>query len=390
MIHASDDDLLDRYVAQRDPSAFHDLVQRHLNLVYSSALRRVRDPHLAQDIAQAVFLILSQKARSARRSPMLTAWLLSTVRYAAANALKVQHRRQRYESVAAQTAQASTDASANPSDILIWREAAAHLDDAILKLPALDRRVILLRYFQDQPIDSIARSLNTTEAAAKMRLSRSLEKLRLRLNRHGASLAPAGAASLTVLLAANAVRAAPAGLHSSMTTLAVTGSASTTATIIAKGALTMMTLAKAKTAAVVAIVACVVGTSAFVTMNGARAQNVPAPAADLRALADARVQAARKVIEMLDRQIQSGQPLTPSLVELKGTALRRLAEARIDASPDPAARLRAAEEYVQQSRDLHNLLDRRQNMDVSAIQLSHSAYHVVDAEYFLAKLKSAQ
>src|ERR1700761_2461553 len=93
--------LLARYAGGRDEAAFAALVRRHVNLVYSAAARRLGDRHLAQDVTQAVFLILAKKANSIRRDAPLSAWLLTTVRYASNNALRIEMRRQRRERAAA-------------------------------------------------------------------------------------------------------------------------------------------------------------------------------------------------------------------------------------------------------------------------------------------------
>jgi len=78
-----DAELLSRYVLQRSEEAFTTLVERHVSLVYSSALRQVRDPHLAEEITQAVFVILARKAGSLRRETILAGWMCSTARFAA-------------------------------------------------------------------------------------------------------------------------------------------------------------------------------------------------------------------------------------------------------------------------------------------------------------------
>src|SRR5688572_11173617 len=94
--------------------------------------------------------------------------------------------------------------------------------------------------------------------------------------------------------------------------------------------------------------------------DSARAQDRPAAPAppgaggDVRTKAAARVEAAQKLVEAIEKTQTLGQePLTPSFVELKGLAHRRLADARIDAAgpDDRAARVRAAEEYAKQCRD---------------------------------------
>ena len=204
--------LLERYVRERDQSAFTELARRYMDLVNSAAARRVGDRHLAEDITQAVFMILARKPASAARTAPLSAWLLNTVRYAAANALKTQRRRLHHHALAARQASASAACSPNPSDVLVWQEVAAHLDDAVLALPARDRQVVLLRYFQNNSIDDVAAATKSTEGAVKQRLSRSIEKLRKKLIRRGVVFGAEGAVILSALLAEHAVKAAPARL----------------------------------------------------------------------------------------------------------------------------------------------------------------------------------
>src|SRR5215475_5477335 len=97
-MHLLDDaELLSAYVAQKSEEAFATLVERHVSLVYSSALRQARDPQLAQEITQAVFIILARKAGSLGREIVLPGWLCRTARFTAGNALKVARRRQHWE-----------------------------------------------------------------------------------------------------------------------------------------------------------------------------------------------------------------------------------------------------------------------------------------------------
>ena len=80
-----DSELLGRYARTRSEDAFAELVQRHVNLVYSAALRQVNgDAHLAQDVAQTVFTDLARKATSLMGRHTLTGWLYTSAHFAAA------------------------------------------------------------------------------------------------------------------------------------------------------------------------------------------------------------------------------------------------------------------------------------------------------------------
>ena len=92
----TDWELLQQYVQTRSPDAFAELVRRHSAWVRSAARRLVRDEHLADDVTQAVFLALSQKASGLHQGAALSTWLFSVTRYASAAALRAQSRRQRH------------------------------------------------------------------------------------------------------------------------------------------------------------------------------------------------------------------------------------------------------------------------------------------------------
>ena len=160
----------------------------------------------------------------------------------------------------------------------------------------------------------------------------------------------------------------------------------------------MMTLAKIKTIAAILLVATAVGSGLFVvTQRGARAQNQSAGQAriapgQLSQHAAARVQAAQQVVDALNSRAQAREPLTPTFVELQAMAERRLVEAQMDATDDPAARSKIAEQHLQQCRDTLAMLKNRMQArtDVSDVQVAQEAYHLADAEYLLAKLQAGK
>jgi DNA-directed RNA polymerase specialized sigma24 family protein len=92
MAEADDSELLQRYAKAGSEEAFATLVARYVNLVYSAGLRKTGDPHAAEEIAQAVFIILARKADRFRQTTVLSGWMYQTARLTTASFLRTERR----------------------------------------------------------------------------------------------------------------------------------------------------------------------------------------------------------------------------------------------------------------------------------------------------------
>ena len=230
-----DAQLLREYTEARSEASFGELVTRHIDLVYSAALRVAGgDRHLAEDVTQVVFMDLARKARGLPRNVLLAGWLHRHTCYTVAKAVRTERRRKARERIAMEMR--ALDDNTEPP----WERIAPHLDEGLNQLSASDRDAIVLRFLKRQDFRAVGAALGISEDAAQKRVSRALDKLRGVLSRRGVALTATAVASA---LAAEAVTAAPAALAVSVTAASL---AATTGTGTALTLLKFMAMTKFK------------------------------------------------------------------------------------------------------------------------------------------------
>lgn len=216
---------------------------RHINKVYSVALRHTGNPHQAEEITQAVFVILARKARSLGSRVILEGWLYQTARLTALASARSEARRAHREQ------QAFMQSVSNESEPDVWSQIAPLIDSAIGSLNNSDRDAVVLRFFYGKSMHEVGAVLGANEGATRLRLHRTMEKLRRYFEKRGIV---STSEILAGTISANAVQFAPLGLATSATALALAKNplaVSSTLTLI-KGALKIMDWTKAKTAIV--------------------------------------------------------------------------------------------------------------------------------------------
>ena len=292
----TDQQLLRDYTERRSEEAFAELVQRHVDHVYSAALRMVHDAHLAEDVTQSAFVALAQNARQLAEHPVLSGWLHRTAQNLAVKTVRSDARRRAHEQEAAMDGLLATESDAD------WEQIAPHLDAALGELTQADHDALTLRYFERKSAREMATVLGTSDEAAQKRVSRAVERLREFLANRRVAV---GGTGLAALLSTNAVQSAPFGLGATIAASAtLTGAVLHTATTIGvTNAIAMTTLQKIL---ITGSVAVAVGTGIY----GSR-----------------QISLLRTQVETLRRQQEPFASQSEELLRQRDEAIKRLAAA---------------------------------------------------------------
>jgi len=340
----SDHELLQRYAESRCEASFTELVKRHVDLVYSAALRQVGgDAHLAHDVTQSVFIDLARKAGSLSGRTVLAGWLYTSTHFAAAKIVRTEQRWRAREQEANSMREISDESAVEPS----WEELKPVIDEAMHSLNQGERDAVLLRYFEKRQLGEVGEKLGVSEDAARKRVDRALDKLRGLLARRGVT---STSAALVAILGTHTVAAAPVGMAMNIAGAAISGTAASTGTTLT--ILKLMAMSKLKLGLIGALVVAGVATPLIIQNQSQaklRAENQELRqqsnklAEQMSPLAAENLRLSNLVAQTTDSQsVQQGQ--SNELLKLRGEVARLRQDAResrsrrtgADASSDPA------------------------------------------------------
>jgi len=259
-----DRELLRGFVCEGSQASFEKLVQRYTPMVFSSAQRRIGASH-AEDVTQAVFIILAKKAPRlySRKHQNIAGWLHTTTRYAALHALRSERRRMTHEKNASENEQILNPPDTPDSHKMI----TPLLDEGLDSLSNKDRNALLMRFFRGASHSEIGQTQNISENAANKRIERALLKLERFFGRRGVT---ASVVVITAAIAGEGTAMASTGMGAVCATMALssstTGSFGAAAFLASKTSATMLA-AQAKTLVVTTSLCSVIIGSAAVAVH---------------------------------------------------------------------------------------------------------------------------
>jgi RNA polymerase sigma factor (sigma-70 family) len=276
----SDGQLLERFVAAGDETAFEALLVRHGPMVLGVCRRVLGDPAAAQDAFQATFLVLVRKAGSLRRGGPLGNWLYGVAYWTALHARAEEARRKAREN------RAPSREPVDPLGEITVRELLAVLDEELHRLSFRHRAPLIACYLEGKTRDTAARELGWSPATLGRRLERGRQLLGSRLARRGLNLPTALLA--TLLPQSTAPAMVPAELAAA--TLRAAGqvaaggpavtAASAKAALLSEGVLRAMSLTRLSVGVVLVLVGLLAAGAGLLAYQAAAAVPPDAPAGD--------------------------------------------------------------------------------------------------------------
>jgi RNA polymerase sigma factor (sigma-70 family) len=282
--------LLAAFVRDKSEEAFKELVKRHVGMVYSVCYRQLRDTHWAEDVTQAVFILLARKAANLQSGVVLGGWLYRSAVFACSNARDLKRTRSYHEKLV-KPMRITTE-----PDLVERAELEGLLDEGLMELNKAQREVLVLRFFENKPLTEVARIRGQSLYATQKALDSGMARLRRFMAQRGVV---ATTAILAAVLIGQAAKAAPAGLATAAATAALGGGTTALSVYVSQLVAHMLKqAARAKLIGSLAVAGTFVFLGAVGLYAGAKALEKPEPAPMVGAAVEAALTPAQRSQEI--------------------------------------------------------------------------------------------
>ncbi|MGI9239326.1 MAG: sigma-70 family RNA polymerase sigma factor [Verrucomicrobiales bacterium] len=305
-MNSRDTELLDRYLDQREETAFAQLVELYGGLVLGAAQRVTGEAEAAEDAAQNTFVTLAHKAPMLRGRKSLGGWLHHT---AVNNARNILRSRRREEQKRARFGRSADSDPTGADDS--WQAMQPVLDNSLASLSESDREALILRYYRGCSVQEVASTMDLSLVAAQKRLSRALEKLRKKLQGQSVALSTTGLTTGLGLWPSNSQAAATSSSTWASAASAARPTVSANSTSTFTQALT--TMGNSKPAIAIAASVLLLGTGAIILSHSSDKGDSPAPStagappAEKKTLGDAGRPVSPMALRMRELKAQFGE-----------------------------------------------------------------------------------
>jgi RNA polymerase sigma factor (sigma-70 family) len=171
-----DDQHYIRLLKEGDTNAFAVLVNRYKDMVFTLSLKMLKDREEAEEIAQDTFLKIYKSFSKFNGESKFSTWIYKVAFNTCLDRLKRNKRLQPVAGMDAFTGQ-EVISLMNVLDSIEERERKQMIQDCLRGLPGEDSFLLTLYYFEEHPLEEIAKIIGINPNNAKIRLYRSRKKL---------------------------------------------------------------------------------------------------------------------------------------------------------------------------------------------------------------------
>ena len=175
MQHTNDQHYIEKILAG-DTQTYSVLVDRYKDMVFSLALKMLRNREEAEEVAQDAFIKAYKKLNKFKGDSKFSTWIYKVAYNTSLDRIKKNKRK--YSEVAIdEYTEHQVKTIDNALDNMVENERKKTIEDCLNLLPSEDGFLLTLYYFEEQSLDEIAKVVSLTANNVKVKLFRSRKKL---------------------------------------------------------------------------------------------------------------------------------------------------------------------------------------------------------------------